>query len=189
MTFQERASRPLDELHSHQVQRRCRRPRGRVENRGPGRIEVETGQDVVARSEPSTRQSTLGMPTSRGASLDGIDRAGADEVAHAPAVDEEEAMPAAHRRLGPVVVVLELAGDAVEHLDAARAARQPRPQEVGASGRRRIASTPPRRGEITVVPGSTRVVDRGDVRAGLARGRVEAHARDRRPARPGSAPP
>ncbi len=70
MTFHERSSSPLDELHSHRVQRRCRRPRWSVEHRGPRGSRLSPVRMGSRWSEPSTRQSTFGMPTRRGASLD-----------------------------------------------------------------------------------------------------------------------
>ena len=158
---------PAHELHSHRVERRCRRPRWSVEHRGACRIEIETGQDGVAPQRAVHQAIDLRHADEARRIARRVDRPGADEVAHAPAVHEEEPVPPAHGRFGPVVVVLEFAGDAVKHLDAASAARQRRPQKIGRqvdvdAFQRRAARRDDGRA------GQHRVVNSRDVGAGLA---------------------
>ncbi len=109
----------------------------------------------------------------------GIDGARRDEVLQPPPVDEEQPVPAPHRRAGRVVVVGELAGHAVEHLDAPRAARQARPQQVG--GQIRVEShqrRPGRRDQPSARP--RRAIDRRDGARRFGRGGEEDDRAGRR---------
>ena len=118
----------VDQIDAHRVQRRRRRPGRRVQHGRPRRDEAEGRSTASRRSDPSTRQSTFGMPIRRIAGLSASSAPAATQFA-AGAVDEEQAVPRAHRvgrRVEPV-----LAADAVKHLDAAGACEQPRPGEVG----------------------------------------------------------